>query len=287
MSDLPASNAPAAVNNRILGGIWQQKGINKHLIAMIRPVIEGNLEAGQGNQTYDVDTSQPQVHATMDDGSFDVESQYSTPFESSNPEGRMPNLMGAIQSGQIATAYHSLFAIRDDPTGITGAIGSIGASIGSVVGVQDALEGFEAGLTGLMGRSNFTKLNSRQIFTSSNSIRIPVTLNFVAWMDARSEVEEAVEQLQKWSLAKSLSNKSLLTAGLTDGLSESMFPSIIPPFVQLQYGGKTYLPMIIESASAPLVTPMNSNGDRIAVKVNVNFLSLTAWDAENITNLRS
>lgn len=286
MTDKPASNAPSVTNNRVLGGLWKQKGINPHLIAVIRPVIEGNLEAGQGNQTYDIDATQPQVHATLDDGSFDLESQYSTPFESSNPEGRMPNLMGAIQSGQIATSYHSLFAIRDDPIGISGAVGDVLAGVGELFGVQEALEGFESSLVGLMGRSNFTKINSRQIFTSSNSVRITATLNFLAWLDARTEVEDAIDQLQQWALPKTLSSKSLLTAGLTDGFSEGMFPSIIPPFVQLEYGGKTYLPMLIESVSAPITAPMNKKGDRIAVKVSINLLSLTAWDAENIRKLR-
>ena len=143
----------------------------------------------------------------------------------------------------------------------------------------------EGEFQGLLGKSNFTKLNSRQIFTSSNSVRITGSLVFQAWADAKTEVEDALEQLQIWASPRTLSVKSLLVSAAEDGL-KGMFPSEIPPLVQLQYGGKTYSPMVIESVSAPITAPMNKEGSRIAVKAQVSFLSLTAWDAQNITNMR-
>ena len=290
MLDAPATNEAKATNGNTLGSTWGDKGLNKNLIVKIRPVIEGNLEGGQGAQTYEVDTSQPTVESIFEDAEFTIESQYSTPFESSNPEGRMPNLMGMIQSGQVSAAYYSFFAAVSDPTGISGVISEGVSAVGDVSGISDAFAGTlqeaEGKLQGLMGKSNFTKLNSRQIFTSSNSVRITGSLVFQAWADAETEVEAAVSQLQRWASAKSLSSKSLIVGAISDGFSNAMFPSEIPPMVQLQYGGKTYKPMVIESVSAPITAPMTKDGNRIAVKVQVTSLSLTAWDQQNIIDMR-
>lgn len=283
-----AKNKARAPSSQKLGSNWGDMGLNKNLVVKIRPVVEGNFEGGQGKQTYNVDTAAPIVESLFEDAEFTIESQYSTPFESSNPEGRLPNLMGMIQSGQVSAAYYSFFAAVNDPTGFTGAVGDIGAAVGEATGISASavLEAAEGELQGLLGRSNFTKLNSRQIFTSSNSVRISGSLIFQAWANAKTEVEDAVEQLQVWASAAKLSAESLIVGGIKNGFSESMFPSIIPPLVQLQYGGKTYSPMVIESVSAPITAPMNKNGHRIAVKVQVTFLSLTAWDAQNIKNMR-
>lgn len=288
MKSAPANNKAKKQSSIKLGSGWGEKGLNKNLIVRIRPVVEGNFEGGQGQQTYNIDPSQPIVESLFEDADFTIESQYSTPFESSNPEGRMPNLMGMIQSGQVSAAYYSFFAAVNDPTGFTGAVGDIGSAIGEATGISASgvLEAAEGELQGLIGRSNFTKLNSRQIFTSANSVRISGSLVFQAWANAKTEVEDALEQLQQWASAAKLSAESLIVGGIKNGFSESMFPSIIPPLVQLQYGGKTYSPMVIESVSAPITAPMNKNGSRIAVKAQITFLSLTAWDAQNIINLR-
>ncbi|MGO3665377.1 hypothetical protein [Psychrobacter sp. AOP31-E1-50] len=288
MPNAPATNKNKTTNGNTIGSTWGEKGLNKNLLVKIRPVIEGNIEGGQGAQTYDADASQPTVESIFEDAEFTIESQYSTPFESSNPEGRLPNLMGMIQSGQAAAAGYSIFAAAGDPTGAAGAAASVAASAARASGVAGAfsetLNSAQAELQGLMGKSNFTKLNSRQIFTSSNSVRITGSLVFQAWSDAATEVEAAVSQLQRWASAKSLSNTSLIVGALDEGLS-AMFPSEIPPMVQLQYGGKTYKPLVIESVSAPITAPMTKDGNRIAVKVQVTFLSLTAWDQQNIIDM--
>lgn len=277
-------NTPA--NLPIVGNIWRDKGLNPKLIAYVRPIVEGNIEGGQGEQTYSADASQPIVAALFEDAEFTVESQYSTPFESSNPEGRLPNLMGMIQSGQANAAFYSLMAASSDPSGFSGAIADGVAAIGEFSGATDVFKKAESSINGLKGRSNFTKLNSRQIYTSSNSVRISGTLVFQAWANAKAEVEDALDVLQQWASPTKLSAESLLVAAVTEGISEGLFPSVIPPLVQLQYGGKTYKPMVIESVSAPITAPMNANGDRIAIRAQVTFLSLNAWDKNDISNTR-
>ncbi len=265
-----ADNAPKKANTQVLGTIWQEKGLNKNLIAKIRPVKEGNLEGGQGNETYLPMANEPTVAMLFEDAEFAIESQYSTPFESSNPEGRMPNLMGMIQSGQMASAGYSFFNGGKEK--------EEGASDGYL---DKALQE----LQGLKGRSNFTKLNSRQIFTSTSSVRITATIVFHAWSNANAEVEQALSKLQQWALPVALSKQSLLVQLSSEGFSEALFPSIIPPLVMLQYGGKTYNPLVIESISAPITAPMTKNGDRIAVKAQITLLSLMAWDMQDVVNL--
>lgn len=274
------------VSTKKLGTVWGDKGLNAKLIAKIRAVTEGNLEGGQGAQTYEVDTSQPTVESIFEGADLSIEAQYSTPFESSNPEGRLPNLMGMIQSGQATAAFAGIFAATSDPSGVSAALVEGVSVVADATGVTDTFIEAQNKLQGLAGRSNFTKLNSRQIYTSSNSIRLSGTLVFEAWADAKSEVEDAILQLQKWASAAELSSKSLLAAGFTDGFTEAMFPSLIPTLIQLQYGGNTYSPMVIESIAAPITAPMNKDGSRLIVKAQVTFLSLTAWDAQNIIDMR-
>ncbi|WP_230657774.1 hypothetical protein [Psychrobacter sp. I-STPA10] len=271
MKNTYIANAPEKKSTQTLGGLWLEKGLNPNLIAKIRPIIEGNIEGGQGNQTYTVDTNEPEVMSLFEDAEFSIEAQYSTPFESSNPEGRMPNMMGMIQSGQLPSALYSFFGIGDDGDG-----GLIDSALQSVNGT----------LKGLVNRSNFTKLNSRQIYTSSNSVRISGTLVLQAWADAKTEVEAVMQKLQQWTSPKQLSSQSLIVGAAQNGITEGLFPSVIPPIVQMQYGGCTYKPLFIESISAPITAPMTPDGSRIAVRATITLLSLTAWDKSDITNLR-
>lgn len=264
------SNAPKKVNNQTLGTLWAEKGLNQHLIAKIRPVIEGDIQAGQGSQTYTPDEKEPCVAALFEDAEFSIESQYTTPFETSNPEGRMPNLMGMIQSGQMASAGYSFFNKGEKDNAMAN---------------SDILHSGLEQLEKLKGRSNFTKINSRQIFTSTSSLHITGTIVFQAWQDAKTEVEQALERLQQWALPVELSKTSLLVNLVNEGFSEALFPSIIPPLVMLQYGGKIYNPLVIESISAPITAPMTPDGSRIAIKAQITFLSLMAWDKQDIINL--
>lgn len=251
---------------------WMHKGLNQRLIAKIRPVSEDNLEGGQGKQTYNPIEGNTIIAALFEDGEFTVESQYSTPFETSNPEGRMPNMMGMIQSGELPASMYSIFNL-DSETADDSAVKSVAG---------DAADK----LLGLKDKSTFTKINSRQVYTSSSSVRISGTLVFQAWVDAASEVERALNVLQQYASPRKLSDASLVVGTLSEG-ADGMFPSTIPSLVQFQYAGKTYKPMFIESLSAPITAPMNKNGDRIAIKVQITLLSLTAWDKYDIANLRA
>ena len=241
--------------------------LNKHLLAYIRlfePTAEDPF----------------QVCVLLEDAEFALENQYSTPFENSNPEGRMPNLMGMIQSGQMITSLTDVINIGgfSAPSSQDSENGSAPQDKGMLGQVFDKLEG-------LKGRSTFTKLNSQQIYTSSNSVKISGTLVLSAWRNAHLEVERALQKLQEWATPKKLADKSALMSGLQQKTLEGFFPSIIPPTVSLVYGGKTYEPLVIESLSAPITAPMTADGSRIAVKCQVSFSSEKAWDKGDVIKL--
>lgn len=241
--------------------------LNKHLLAYIR--------------LFEPTAEEPfQVCVLLEDAEFALENQYSTPFENSNPEGRMPNLMGMIQSGQMITSLTDVINIGgfSAPSSQDSENGSAPQDKGMLGQVFDKLEG-------LKGRSTFTKLNSQQIYTSSNSVKISATLVLSAWRNAHLEVERALQKLQEWATPKKLADKSALMSGLQQKTLEGFFPSIIPPTVSLVYGGKTYEPLVIESLSAPITAPMTADGSRIAVKCQVSFSSEKAWDKSDVIKL--
>lgn len=205
-----------------------------------------------------------QVVATVIDAEMTLESQYSTPFEQSNPEHKLPTLMGMLQSGDW--------------------VETVGSVLSNVFGVQLS-ENTKESLNKLEGRSNLTKTNSTQIFVSSQPVTIPATLLFSAWEDAKVEVEDQIKLLQQWALPQSLAEGSLINEVAENKSLESLFPSVVPPYVALYYGKKRYFPMLISSCSAPLSVPMDNDGNRMQLQVQVTFLSRTAWDAANINQL--
>jgi len=207
----------------------------------------------------------PTITAIMMDADMTIESQYNSPFENSNPESRLPVLMGTLQSGDWVNTVDK----------VLGNLGLLNGGAGLTEDVKNKLNQLE-------GRSNFTKLNSTQIYVSSSSARLNLTVFFEAWADARHEVEHQIATLQQWSLPIKLSDDSAV-GNLSEEMSlTSLFPSEVPPFVSFTYGKKRYSPLLIESVSAPLVTPKDSEGNRIVVEVNITLVSRQAWDKANI-----
>lgn len=259
----PADNAASASipksQNANYGGL-----LNPLFLASFC-LLEKNIDANNGTVyfTQKLDTI---VSALVTEASSELSSHYSSPFEASNPEARLPTIMGMIQSGQ-AIANIGMFA------GITGSE--------FIKGKADILA---AEFEKLDGKSNFTKVNSVQIYISSEPVKISLTLLFQAWEDAATEVEEPLTLLQSWALPIKLSNLSILSSvakSVSDGKSviAGLFPSDAPPFIALTYGGKTYSPLLIESISDPLKVERDRNGNRLAAEVTITLCSRTAIDA--------
>ena len=197
----------------------------------------------------------------------------------------MPNIMGMIQSGQMAVGMADIMDAQPAEGSVVSALISTVAKAGSTVAEAIGMkEGAIETLESLKGRSTFTKLNSQQIYTSSNSVKISATLVLSAWQNAHLEVERALQKLQEWTASKYLYDSTLIANVIENG-AVGLFASEIPPTVSLTYGGKTYEPLVIESLSAPITAPMTADGSRIAVKCQVSFSSEKAWDKSDVIKL--
>lgn len=229
--------------------------ISSHLVATIT-ALDSTKEAlpALGDGT---------VKGLFIDGDQNIESQWQTPFENSNPEQKLPTLMAGIQSGELSN--------------------TLGA-VAEAVGLDGVTQKLQDGLSGLRGKTNLTKINTRQVFLSTASIRLNLTLAFIAIKDPKVEVEDQISLLQQWALPQSLASEGIIS-GSVQSKSIDLFPSFIPPFVSLTLHGKTYKPLIIESVQAPLNVPIDVNGNRLSVQVQINLMSLTAWDKQDIINL--
>ena len=247
-NEITPVNAPQQTIESLDSSFWG--AINKNLLMVIQECSqEGVIVAGA------------QVIGVPIDGDMSLESQYSTPFENSNPEQKLPTLAAMIQDGSWVK------------TGSEALTNYFGKELSPETKDQ---------LNSLQGRTNLTKVNSTQIFVSTNPVTLHTTLLFSAWEDAKTEVEDQIKQLSMWALPVKLQKESILGGMMAAKSLLAFYPSIAPTFVAVTYGGKTYKPMVLQSVSVPLVAPMNQGGSRINVQVQLNLVSRTAWDQKDI-----
>lgn len=219
-------------------------GVNPNLIAKITAPKIGTVEA------------------LVLDSNLSQESTWSTPFENSNPENRLPSLLGSLQSG-------------------------VASETAKTLGWQNLSEALEkAG-----GRSSFTKINSTQIYVSSQSAQIQMILLFSAWSDARIEVEQPLGLLHQMSTPVELSDKTTVQNILSDtgeggGIDLHTFlPSLIPPKLTLKYGGRTYKDLILQSFSRPLSGNMDKHGNLMQAEVQITLVGYQAWDGKDVASM--
>lgn len=213
--------------------------LNKHKIVTIQACNDEGVADGK------------LLHFLFVDGDISIENQWQSPFESINVDNKMPSLMAGLQTGTLIDTAVNLA----EPLGA-------GDTVKKLT--------FVSGLTGLKGKSNFTKVNSTQVFLSAAPIRLNLTLSLLAYKDALKEVEEPLLELQKMAMMKKLA-ESLTSAG-------ELFPSEIPNFVTVTYSGKTYKPMVIENVSTPINGATDANGNRLSASITLSLISYTSID---------
>lgn len=271
LAQVPAANAPAASQPERMNADPFWGSVSKHKFAEFNICTVSRDE--NGNQRVEVDSSQPTIRAFLTDGDKTMESQWQTPFENSNPELKMPMLMAGLQNGQ--------------------AVVSLGAAAGAAMGglpdeavsaIVSAAQPVAEWAKSVEGKTNLNKVNTTQVFLSTASVRLNLSLFFIALWDAKLEVENKIMRLESWAVPAQLSQGTLLTDVLSEG-AEGLFSGIIPPYVSLTTHGKTYWPFIIESVSAPIVTPIDEHGNRLSLAVNISMMSRAAWDAQDVRNL--
>ena len=268
LAKVPAANAPVAVQPERMNADPFWGTVSKHKFAEFNICTVSRDE--NNNEVITVDSNQPTVRAFLVDGDKTMESQWQTPFENSNPELKMPMLMGGLQTGQTMI--------------------SMGAAAPAILGetalavTKSAMQPIADFVKSVQGHTNLNKVNTTQVFLSTASVRLNLSLFFIALSDAKIEVEEKIMQLESWAVPAKLSQGTVLTDVFEQGVA-GLFSGIIPPYISLTTHGKTYWPFILESVSAPIVTPIDEHGNRLNLAVNLSLMSRTAWDAEDVRKL--
>lgn len=242
--------------------------VSKHKFAEFNLcTMERDAETKEPIFSYDL--SQPTIRAFLTDGDISFESQWQTPFENSNPELKMPMLMAGLQTGQTVASV--------------GAVG--GAVLGEISStLVSALQPVAEFAKSVEGKTNLNKVNTTQVFLSTASVHLNLSVFFIALKDARAEVENKLMYLQSWSLPAQLSQGTVLT-DLADQGIDGLFSGLIPPYISVTTHGKTYMPFILQSVSAPIVAPIDKEGNRLSLTVNLSMISRAAWDAKDVRKL--
>ena len=247
-------------------------GLSKHLLA------EFNLvNYDPKTKTTTIDYSNP-IKAILVDGSSSIESQWQTPFENSNPDHKLPALTAGLQDGKLIESVVTAFTSNET-------VNDFAKEALKVVDMIDPVTGtLKKAIEDMVGHTNLTKVNSQQIYLSTANRQFTVTIQFLAFKDARKEVELPLMLLEQRASPQVLAEDGFVVNILTQGLG-ALFPSIIPPFVSLTTCGKTFYPLVINSVSAPIKTALDENGNRVAVTVEVVLSTRTAQDATDIANI--
>lgn len=268
LAKVPAANAPVAVQPERMNADPFWGTVSKHKFAEFNICTVSRDE--NNNEVITVDSNQPTVRAFLVDGDKTMESQWQTPFENSNPELKMPMLMAGLQTGQTVI--------------------SMGAAAPAILGetalavTKSAMQPIADFVKSVQGHTNLNKVNTTQVFLSTASVRLNLSLFFIALRDAKIEVEEKIMRLESWAVPAKLSQGTVLTDVIEQGVA-GLFSGIIPPYISLTTHGKTYWPFILESVSAPIVTPIDEHGNRLNLAVNLSLMSRTAWDADDVRKL--
>lgn len=252
--------------------------LSKGLLAEIYPLKKINRDGG----TFDFERAGASVFALLTEGQIEFANNYTTPFESSNPETRLPNLMAMLQSGQLISAFGQIFG-EQKPQGSL----QITDPSGFLQQAGDLVQSLE-------GRSNLTKVNSTEIYVSTSPLKMPLTFVLRAWQDAKTEVEDPIARLESWTLPEYLYDQGLLVSlaqSFKNGENreqnvQSLWPSKVPPFVAIQYAGRTYKPLLIETISSPLVVERDPDLNRLFAQVTLSVTSRTALDAPEWAGMR-
>jgi len=257
-----------------MGSLWD--GLSPYLIASFYEVRRVEKQDHNGNTKYGwvpVENG-PSVRAPLTDSNLDVVLNWQSPFEQSGPESKAPTLLAMLQSG-------SLQPLVDTAMSAAG-LGSSGQDKASF---QNETKGF---MGKLEGRTGITKLNSTQVFTGMAPIKIQLTALFRAWRDTGEEVMQPFNQLMAWALPEQLSSDGSLLDRLVklkdtsnrtaETYVDALLPSRAPRRIALWYKGRTFSPLVIETISEPMNSPVDSNGKYVELAVQMTLGTLTAWD---------
>ncbi len=229
-------------------------GLSPHLIASIYPMAR----TGDGAD-WIRDNGEEPVNAPLTQAGMEIAVNWQSPFEGAGVESRFPALAQMAQAGMFSGVLRAL----GDTAKIT----------------EGATEKLDDAAKKMIGRSGVTKLNSTQVFSGMQPIKIQVTAFFRAFKDPAKEVEEPLQRLQEWTLPRYLAKDGVLPEFIRSGADLlTLMPSEVPTIVGFAYKTRIFQPMVIESVSDPLDAPIDRFGRRISASVQITLCTLTALD---------
>lgn len=251
------------MDQNTLSSLWD--GLSPHLLATF---YEVKKQGSTWARTADCD--EKVVKAPLTEATMEIALNWQSPFEQAGPECKAPALMAMLQSGALQPIVDSL----------------LGTSGGAA---QQKSNEF---MSQFEGRTGITKLNSTQVFTGMPPVRIQATALFRAWRDPLAEVETPFDKLMEWALPISLSKDGSIlvraaeTARGDMSAIEALMPSLSPTRIAMQYKGRTYSPLVIESIGMPLNSPIDKNAHYVELSVPLTICTLTALDRQDWSDAR-
>lgn len=240
-------------------------GLSKHLVASFYEV----KKTGERSWGKTKDTDESVVYAPLTEASMELALNWQSPFESAGPEAKAPALMAMLQSGALQPIIDAIFGKTGNAT------------------ADSAAQQSGEFLSQFQGKTGITKLNSTQVFNGMPPVKIQVTAIFRAWKDPVSEVETPFNKLIEWALPVSLSDDGSIVARVAQGargektLVDTLFPSAAPTTIAMQYKGRVYAPLVIESISQPMASPIDALGRYVELVVPMTLCTLTAIDRKD------
>lgn len=242
--------------------------LNSQLIAMIAPCDkDGAIKLGSA------------ISAPATEANISQQFNWTSPFENYSVESKNPTLAAMLQTGMMVNVVRSIGTQNEDGSESSGVLAKL----------SDLMEKGE-------GRTGITKLNSMQVFTGHEPMKIDVTLAFRAYADPLSEVAQPIQALWEMAFPKEMADGKDIVGNMEDVLHDVtsldlnsdrmvklIFPSEAPTYVAFKYRGVTYAPMVIENISRPLVNPTCALGDVFAT-VQIGLGTQRSWDTKDIQN---
>lgn len=268
---MKTSNIQPDIDASTLSSRWD--GLSPHLIARFYEVKKTN----NGAWMRTPDSDRKTVLAPLSEANIEISLNWQSPFEHAGPESRAPTLLAMLQSGALQPIIDAFIGGGGD----TGGLASQAQQRSN-----DFIRQFE-------GRTGITKLNSTQVFNGMPPAKFQITALFRAWSDPAKEVEEPFDKLMQWALPIKLSpDGSVLARSAQAARGESNFidalvPSLAPTLVAMQYKGRTYSPLVIESISDPIGSSVNYKGKYVEKSVQMTLATLTAIDRDDWGDYRS
>ena len=254
---LEAASPSSTVLSSEWGGSSDKPALSKHLIASFYQVTKDSQGAWQP-------ASGPTVKAPLIEANMEVALSWQSPFEDAGADKGMPTISAMLQSGQIQPYLNAL-----------------GLGGGKIASTAKEFE----------GRTGITKLNSTQVFSGMPPVKIQVTALFRAWLDPAKEVEAPVNQLMEWALPEELSADGAIVSIIKATKDQSsaiaaLLPSAAPVMVAMQYKGRIYSPLVIESIGYPLNSPIDASGRFTELSIPMTLCTLTAFDRKDWSSSR-